>query len=1040
MSYDKLTLLGGDGARRLSQGINRAARFFVEKGKSAVPLLRALLSVIGICAAVLANSPLRAQKIDGYRHTGWTVEDGVPAPVRSLSQSPDGFLWIAAGDGTYRFDGVTFEKMPGLRDPELGDLIPRTVHASPSGDIWIGYSPGAVALYRHGSLRDMHMPNPPEFVIGIEDDDSGGLWVMSGRDRGSLSHFARGQWREIGEQQGIPQGQVHQVFVARDGTTWVVQSKALLYLARGAKRFVTTPAKITLGAAVAQGPDGRLWLADRLGVRPLPDYPRGAIDRALPERGTPNGALVRLAFDRAGNLWSVDRANGLSRTLAARLGDQQGRATPAFYKAEDSLTSDRAISLLLDREGNIWVGTESGLDRLRAAVVHPQKGMAGVSTNYGAGSDANGIVYLLADDGIYAVGSGSLPKLISHFAGQVSPPCRLKDGSAISATPGHFLRLALNGVRSVPGPDEIIYGCVQDARGRLWITSDTNGLSWLDKAGWHALTEPPEASQASDLTLTSSGTALARLGYKYLLRLDQERPTLIKADALGVGAITSVSGGLRDVLVGGVNGLARLRDNGVRVLLSDQYPWLKQVRALTQTSRGDTWMLAPIGIIRVATSDLNRAFDRPGSPLPHDLFDAADGLKGRMQRDGMTGSQILEGADHAVRFLTTAGVVAIDPDTITHNTLPPPVVISSIISRGVKFVDPTSVTLRPGSASIEIAYTALSLSVPERVRFHYMLEGVDDDWIDPGTRRVAVYGNLAPGTYRFRVIAANNDGVWNRTGATVLIKVPPTFLQSIWFKLICGAAVVAVLWWGYALRVRHVTGRLRAAMGIRLAERERIARELHDTLLQTFQGLVLQFQAAANRFPAARPAREALDRALRSADAALVEGRNRVRELRVENTHSDLVETWVALAAELGGSGRTQFALTVEGKPRDLYPLVHEELQRLGEEALRNAFQHANASQISATLTYRNSQLLFHVRDDGIGMPREIAARGERTGHYGLIGMRERARRIGGELSIVSREGAGTEVLVSLPGKTAYAKRGSPAWIPAILTTRWESQ
>jgi signal transduction histidine kinase len=229
-------------------------------------------------------------------------------------------------------------------------------------------------------------------------------------------------------------------------------------------------------------------------------------------------------------------------------------------------------------------------------------------------------------------------------------------------------------------------------------------------------------------------------------------------------------------------------------------------------------------------------------------------------------------------------------------------------------------------------------------------------------------------------------------------------------------------------------------MGVRLAERERIARELHDTLLQTFQGLVLQFQAAANRLPAGQPFRDALDRALQSADSALVEGRNRVRDLRVEGANGDLTKGWIALAAELGAHQPLHFEVTVEGQPRTLHPLVQEEIQRLGEEALRNAFQHANASAIHITVGYRSGQLLLDIRDNGVGLPTEVASKGERLGHYGLVGMRERARRIGGSLSIVSREGAGTEVLLSVPGKAAYVRRERRWWLPATLRRNGEAR
>ena len=975
----------------------------------------------GAAAILLAALPLPATTLAGFRHTGWTEEDGAPAFVRSLAQSRDGFLWMAAGTAVYRFDGVTFAKMPALRDPELGDFQPQSIHASPSGDIWIGYRPGAVALYRRGVLRDLHMPDPPGFVTAIEDDGTGGIWVITDRSRHGLLHFSAGRWTVMGEDQGMPTGQVHQVFVSRDGTTWAMQSDLLLFRRHGATRFEKAPAMIADGATVAQGPDGRLWLADVLGVRPLPDYPHGATDPARPERSERTGGMRHLVFDRAGNLWGTDRANGVFRIPAAALDDRAARANPEVFKAEDGLTSNRARPAIIDREGNIWLGTENGLDRLRTAAVRPQPGIPPTSAAYAGGVDRDGIIYIEGDAGIYAISPGQAARLISTEAGMISPPCPMADGSLMAATPGVFGRLLRDRVISGPGREEVPSGCVEDGKNRLWLLSLKSGMTWRDTRGWHSLAKSSEAHSAIDLIPGPSGAALANLGSRRLLWLDPERPRLTTAAQLGVGAIVSAYSGDGGLLVSGSRGLARLRGGTVRVISGDRYPWLNRLRGMIQTRRGDTWMLSMAGIVRVATSDLDRAFERPDAPLPNQLFDAADGMTGRMQKNGLLGAQLFEGADGAIRFLTSSGVVMIDPATLTRNPLPPPVVVASLTSGGTQYLDPADVKLLPGASSVEIAYAALSLSVPGRVRFRYRLEGVDEAWIDPGSRREAVYSNLGPGSYRFRVIAANDDGVWNRTGATLRIEIPPTFVQSIWFKLLCAAVAIAALWWVYAIRVRQLTGRLNATMGIRLTERERIARELHDTLLQTFQGLVLQFQAAANRIPAGSPARPAIEQALKRADVALAEGRDRVRDLRVHGARADLAGGLTAIAAELGTGWSVRFALTVEGRPRPLHPLVEEELQRLGEEALRNAFRHARASAIAATLTYRADQLRFDIRDDGVGLPQDVLATGERPGHFGLTGMRERAQRIGGSLTIVSREGAGTEILFSIAGRIAYA-------------------
>jgi signal transduction histidine kinase len=291
-----------------------------------------------------------------------------------------------------------------------------------------------------------------------------------------------------------------------------------------------------------------------------------------------------------------------------------------------------------------------------------------------------------------------------------------------------------------------------------------------------------------------------------------------------------------------------------------------------------------------------------------------------------------------------------------------------------------------------------------------------------GTRRQAFYTELGPGEYRFRVIAANNDGVWNEEGATLTFTIRPTFIQSIWFKFLVGLASLGLAVVVYAFRVQQVTAQLQSRFNARIAERERIARELHDTLLQGFQGLLLRFQSIANRLPAEHQLRASLDEALDRADAVLVEGRARVRDLRATGAQSDLAKAIIEIAHKTIENDTPRFQLTVEGAPRLLHVLVHEEVTRIAEEAIRNAVHHAGARAIEVIVSY-GAELRLAVRDDGAGMPASVLTSGERADHYGLVGMRERARRIGARLNVTSREGAGTEIALSIPARAAYKER-----------------
>lgn len=358
--------------------------------------------------------------------------------------------------------------------------------------------------------------------------------------------------------------------------------------------------------------------------------------------------------------------------------------------------------------------------------------------------------------------------------------------------------------------------------------------------------------------------------------------------------------------------------------------------------------------------------------------------------------------------------------------MPPPVLIESVVANGRQHNSSTLVSLLPGKANLQIAYTATSLTVPERVRFRYKLEGQDTEWQDAGTRREAFYTNLAPGSYQFRVIACNNDGVWNDTGASVSFSIAPSYYQTRWFRAAAVVTVLALFWTLYQFRLRQIAHAFNLRLDERVSERTRIARELHDTLLQSFQGLMLRFQSVRDMLPA-RPAQavEALDGALNRADQAIVEGRDAIQNLRSSTTAvTELAQAMTALAEDfaLGPDGERSsvtFHVSVVGTPRDLHPIVRDDVFRIASEALRNAYLHAQASQIEAEVTYGAREVRLRIRDDGKGIDQQHLNAG-RARHWGLTNMRERAEQIGSELSLWSEVGAGTEVELRLPRSVAY--------------------
>jgi signal transduction histidine kinase len=369
----------------------------------------------------------------------------------------------------------------------------------------------------------------------------------------------------------------------------------------------------------------------------------------------------------------------------------------------------------------------------------------------------------------------------------------------------------------------------------------------------------------------------------------------------------------------------------------------------------------------------------------------------------------------------------IDPAHIGLNTVAPPVHIERVVADRVRYSPQNDLRLPALTRDLQIDYTALSFAMPQKVHFRYRLEGHDDDWHDSGTRRQAFYSDLPPGSYTFRVTAANNDDIWSEIDAQLQLTIVPAFYQTGWFRALCVAAAAGVLCLMFALYTWQLKARMRGRMEERIIERERIARELHDTFLQGVQGLMLRFQAAMEKIPQSEPARELMSNALKRADDVLTEGRDRVSELRNSaRGYDDLPRALQEKGTELVHIFGAAFYLTIEGTPCPLRPLIAEELERIGGEALNNAFRHSHAKRIDVQIQYSPDSLSLRVSDDGVGF--EVGAWNEsvQREHWGLRGMRERARKIRAQFEVTSGPGQGTAVKLHVRGSIAFERSASP--------------
>jgi signal transduction histidine kinase len=368
-----------------------------------------------------------------------------------------------------------------------------------------------------------------------------------------------------------------------------------------------------------------------------------------------------------------------------------------------------------------------------------------------------------------------------------------------------------------------------------------------------------------------------------------------------------------------------------------------------------------------------------------------------------------------------------------------PIGAKSVLKKAISYVDSLTLSHRDNIFSFEFA--ALSYANSQKNRYRYRLENFEPGWNEVGSKqRLATYTNLDPGRYIFRVQGSNSDGVWNQEGVSLSILITPPWWRTNWFRGLCAGLILALVWAIYQIRVRQLRHDFALTLEARVRERTSIARELHDTLLQSFQGLLLRLQTVS-QLQLNRPteAKQSLDRAIELVAQAITEGRDAVQGLRESAVQTnDLAQAVNALGEELaadpGNHGSPAFRVAVEGEPRDLHPILRDEIYRIAAEGMRNAFRHARAQQIEVEVRYDDQQFRLRVRDDGKGM--DHTAISGREGHYGLPGMRERAKLIGGKLEIWSEIDAGTEVELRIPAGAAYATTGKRSWLSELLAKK----
>ena len=1012
--------------------------------RGAVALALALAGVLPLSSprALALNAAL---DVSQYAHTAWKVRDGfIQGAIGAIAQTPDGYLWLGTEFGLVRFDGVR----PVAWQPPAGERLPSndigSLLVARDGTLWIATRKG-LASWKGGKLT-----NYPEVagqvVFSLLEDREGTVWFGASAP-GKLCAIESGKVQCYGA--GSFGNFVSAVYEDSGGKLWVSAQTGVWRWKPSPPEHYTLPGDLYADALI-EGNGGALLLAT---VRGLKQLVGGKIQNYALPGVTGQFRPNRFFQGGDGSLW-IGSWQGLLHL-------HDGRTDT--FGVDDGLSANVVSCIFEDREENVWVGTLDGLDRFREYAVQTISLNQGLSNSFASSVQAtpNGSIWLAADrlnrwenEHVTVYGGrrgpgqsgrrneqgfnirGGVTEIANNRLAGAPRSLGLDDQGRlwVSTSEGvfYFEGGRFTRVPGVPGGN--VYSIIADRQGNVWISNGNLGLFCLTPGGavqqipWTRFGQKPFGAGVLLPDRLEAGVWLGFLdgGIAYL-KDGQVRASYTAANGLGNGRVNDLRFGSRGTLWAATEGgLSRIRNGHVATLTSKNGLPCDAVHWSIEDDDHFVWASMPCGLARVARSELDAWVSNPGHKLQFKVFDRSDGVRGVGDYGGY-GPHVTKAPDGRIWFVHRDGVSVIDPRQLPYNRLPPPVHIEQIVADRKTHEAGSdangNLRLPPLIHDLQIDYTALSLVAPEKIRFRYKLEGLDRDWQDAGNRRQAFYSDLPPRHYRFRVVARNNSGVWNETGASLDFSVAPAYYQTVWFRATCVAILLAVLLGLYQLGLHQLRRQLEA----RVDERKRIAGELHDTLLQNLHGLMFRFQAARNMLPR-RPeeAMEALDGAIMRTEQAIAESQDAIADLRsAPDGQSDLGGLLTATGKELQTTGHANgtppaFELIVEGERRTLSPILQDEVYRIARELLRNSFRHACAHRVEAEVQYAHEQLRVRIRDDGKGMDPDVLKQGRRQGHWGLPGVKERAQRIGAQLDFWSEAGAGTEVQLSVPAAIAY--------------------
>lgn len=982
-----------------------------------------LMSGLGASCILPDASALDPDRMPSqYVREQWNVETGFSGgAVHAIAQTHDGYLWIGTDQGLLRFDGFNFRTVSSS-----GPVLGLTTDAD---DNLLVRLQGKVLLRQaNGAFQsiDSGLGMTASYVTAMWREPSGGV-LLSDLQTGIL-RFRERKLEVLVGRSAFSSGSPVVISMAETsgGNTWIgTLGAGLLYVSQGrvSSVYAAHVPDININCLLPNG-GNQLWIGTDRGLFRWNGTELTPAELPSPLRHAPILALLR---DGDSNVWAATQ-RGLLRLNAKGMS----------FSMEDEVRGGGAVNTLFeDREGNLWVGGAGGLERIRdsAFVTYSRK--------VGLPSEGNGPTFADAENRIW------------------SAPA---DGGLFVLTNGRVEPIRVAGLEK-----DVVYS-ITGKNGEVWLGRQHGGLTRL--------------RYKSGVVTSQTYTKESGLAQNSVYAVHLGRDRAVWAGTLSGGAsrfkdgrfITYTAGsGLPSNTVNSIletrdgttwfatpNGLSSLSGGSWRTFTSRDGLPSDSVNSLLEDSNGVLWIATDKGIAFHNSGKIHIPREVPPS-LREPIFAMEQDAKGSLwiatahhvlnvNRDSLldlanemnwreySRSDGLESAEGVKRqksiaidsvgriwFSLSRGLSVINPSHVGGRSAPAIAHVESILADGslVGITEPVRV---PAShRRITFAFTGLSLAAPEHVRFRYRLDGFDRSWSEATASREAVYTNLGPGPYRFRVIACNNSGVWNEAGASLDFYVLPKFYQTAWFWMACAVASLVLLWAIYQFRVQQLQRQFAIGLEARVNERTRIARELHDTLLQNLHGLMFQFQAVRNLMTR-RPEEtvRSLDDAIAEMERALAESRDAIQGLRSEPiAKGNLAELLTAASKDLANAPNENhsfpiFDLIQEGEQKTLSPTTKNEVCRIALELLRNAYRHANAHRIEAEVRYGEHTLRLRIRDDGKGIDRKVLKDGAGTGHWGLRGVHERAERIGAHLEFWSEAGIGTEVQLTVPAEAAY--------------------